>query len=136
MALAAAIYLCLSCSHRGQNQSTGSALSGPHVRTLGSGKQIKVLGIRETESPEGKTLILEYATPLGIEKHEALQREVEEIWVDFREDAERSGASVVVIEAMRAPAIGVDFSLYRNKDGSWRKSGGFAYPSPKEEPRG
>lgn len=127
--LAIGAYLCFACQ-AGKEQGTAiSPANVPQFLTLSSGQRIEILGV--WDEPEGKRIMIEYFTEL---EYEALQREVREIWNHFRPYAEQAGATTVIIGAMEAPATGIDFSLYRNDDGSWRESGGFfPYPHSNDE---
>jgi hypothetical protein len=97
------------------------------VRTLSSGKQIKVMSLQQTTQANlGATLVLDYVTTLKIEDRENLKREVEEIWADVRKDADQAKVDAVFIVANEAPVgRSTSFTFRRNTDGTWRQSGGF-----------
>ena len=138
MVLAAVV--AAACEERPPDRDSSSTTSAVQERTLSSGKIIKVADIRQKESAElGATLIFEYFTELKIdfveEHHKALQHEAEEIWIDFRLDAEKAGAQTVfIIPTNPNTHESLSFALRRVQDGSWQKSGGFVYPSSRDEP--
>jgi hypothetical protein len=126
-----------ACEEPGSKQNNLSTTSAVQEITLSSGKIIRVADIRQRESAElGTTLTLEYFTEFKVDfaekYHKALQHEVEEIWAEFRPDAEKAGArTVFIVPTDPNTHESISFALRRDKDGSWQKSGGFVYPSSK-----
>jgi hypothetical protein len=101
---------------------------GLTVRTLPSGKAVKVLGIGPVTFADGTTsIMLKYLTDYGIADSVRLRMEVEEIWQEFRNDAERARTSVAIISAYEDPnaasiPAGKSFNyvFQKDPDGNWR----------------
>ena len=85
----------------------GGCQQGPQpqrVVTLPSGKQIRVLGVVRWNFSQGPpALMLQYQTDLKVSDLPALQREVSEIWPEFRKDAENGGFQSAIISANEIP---------------------------------
>jgi hypothetical protein len=98
------------------------------VRTLPSGKSLKVLGVNRVNFPQsGPALILKYQTEVDIKDHTALRREADEIWATFRSEAEQARVTGVVLSANSTPhgaiiqkSEGFNFVFQRGADGSWK----------------
>jgi hypothetical protein len=73
----------------------------PHqVRKLSSGKSVKVLSVTDINFGDGRrTLMVKYLTDIKIDDRLALRREADEIWVDFKAEAERASVSSAVLSA-------------------------------------
>lgn len=96
------------------------------IRTLRSGKQIEIISLDRARSTSEPTLALEYITHVQIGDQAAVQKEVEEIWIDLVKDADEAKVSMVIIEAAEGVVGGSRAFVYRrNPDGTWRKSSGF-----------
>lgn len=97
------------------------------LHTLSSGKQIKIIA-------EGKiffkvhtpALMLKYETNINIDDVASLKQEAEEIWKDFRFEAEKNGYTGVVLSAYQpsdgafiSHGKGYNFVFVKNKTGGW-----------------
>jgi hypothetical protein len=106
------------------------------TRRLRSGKELVITRDRLDNARLEFTYLTDFQIP---EEHEALQREVEEVWNEFlREEVEKEpGITVVYISPRDDPGVQpegvyeISFRLERNEAGEWKKLGGFAFPSPK-----
>jgi hypothetical protein len=92
---------------------------------------VEILDMYVTE--DGAELNLEYLTTRELmDEHEAVQREVEQMWEAFlEEEAEAQGVRIVRVEVLEKvetiPVLGMNFKLTKQAEG-WRKEGGFAFP--------
>jgi hypothetical protein len=117
--------LVVLCSVIGLSCASHQSLT---VRTLPSGKQVKVIGIGPVTFEDGTTsIMLKYQTDLRIADSVRLRREVEEIWQEFRVDAEKARMNVAIISAYEDPGAsaiqtGKTFNYVFEKipDGNWR----------------
>jgi hypothetical protein len=105
------------------------------VETLPNGKQLKVLSINTVKmaTPNGvlSYLRLDYQTDLNISDVAALQKEVDEIWPYFKNNAEQAGMDEAIIRANSAPkgtfiqeTKSHAFAYEKGPDGRWSRSGG------------
>lgn len=88
---------------------------------------------------ERSELVLEYRTTHDLMgEHEAVQREVERIWIDFlREEAERADVETIRVDVEEkgwdvfedgVAQMGMSFRIRKDESGEWQKEGGFAFP--------
>src|ERR1041384_6962999 len=74
------------------------------LHKLKSGKEIKVFGVMPIHfSNDSPALMLKYQTDLKISNRDALQSEVEEIWMDFKAAADNGKFSGAIISANEKP---------------------------------
>src|SRR5258708_5549330 len=93
--------LLLLCSVVALNCGSQQSLT---VRTLPSGKLVKVIGIGPITFADGTTsIMLQYLTDFGIADSVRVRMEVEEIWQEFRKDAEKAQTNVAIISACEDP---------------------------------
>ncbi len=98
------------------------------VRTLPSGKLVKVIGIGPVTFADGTTsIMLQYLTDFGIADSMRVRMEVEEIWQEFRKDAEKAQTSVAIISACEDPSVSAiergkafNFVFQKGPDGTWK----------------
>src|SRR5262245_7811739 len=70
------------------------------VRTLRSGKAVKVMGIGQINfSKAPPALMLNYLTDLNVQDRVALRKEADEIWEEFRPEVEKAGLSGAILSA-------------------------------------
>jgi hypothetical protein len=94
---------------------------------LPSGKDIKVTGIMRLHSLNSDpALVLNYLTDIPIDDHEALRKEVDEIWTVFRKDVENGGLNGGIIRATHIEGGGFikhgntyGFVFRKREDGNW-----------------
>jgi hypothetical protein len=100
------------------------------LRTLRSGRTVKVLGVGRTQLPEesGPTLILRYQTDIAMSDTAELLREAEDIWHDLQAEADSAKVGGVVLSATAAPTGGVvsmshryNFVYEKAGDGTWHR---------------
>lgn len=104
------------------------------VRTLSTGKSIKMIGIHRDEA--ANSIDLEYLTDLRLDQRSSLETEVEQVWRDLlKVEAEKAGAlRAYVLPQERdevrpdAPTTqrAVGFVYARGSDGRWSKASGFS----------
>lgn len=117
--------LLLLCSAVALNCGSQQSLS---VRTLPSGKMVKVIGIGPVTFGDGTTsIMLQYLTDFGIADSLRVRMEVEEIWQEFRKDAEKAQTSVAIISACEDPSGSAiergkafNFVFQKGSDGEWK----------------
>ena len=98
------------------------------VRTLPSGREVRVLSVMPIRFQNGETtLMLKYETVLKVEDTTRIRAEVKDIWSAFRVDAESAHVTSAIISALEIPsgfivknAKGYNFVFERAPDGSWR----------------
>ena len=103
----------------------GTPQTTPHK--LSSGKVIKVSGEGKTNFSNGGTaLVLNYETDIPISDSEKLGKEIDEIWVDFQNEAEQAQVNSCVIRAthyegnsMMRSGSGYGFIFEKRADGKW-----------------
>jgi len=105
--------------------------TGPGYRAsnLPNGKQIKVINITKMFFSKGDTsLILDYQTDINLDNKVALEKEVDEIWLFFKNDVEKAGLNAALIRANEAPKgtfiqtkNQFGFAFHKNADGSWTR---------------
>jgi len=135
-----ALITCQARKEKGKGDLVNSDARGAEeqqaeTRRLRSGKEILISRDRLDSARLEFTYLTHFQIP---EEHEALQREVEEIWDEFlREEVEKEpGVTVVYISPRDDPRVepeGVfemSFRLKRNEAGEWQKLDGFAFPPP------
>lgn len=101
------------------------------VRTLGSGKQVKTISVTPVKFSDGSTsLMLKYQTDLKISDSEALKKEVNEIWQEFKIEVERNNMKDAIVSANEAPRGFIakqnksyNFVFRKSTDGSWSMMG-------------
>ena len=111
--------------------------AGPkyQLHTLPDGKQIKVIKITKVAmaTPKGPVsyLKLDYQTDLPLSNKVALEKEIEQIWVAFKNDAEQAGLNEAVISANTLPtgtlvqkSSSRGFAYKKSASGQWSRSGG------------
>src|SRR5437867_2507005 len=77
---------------------------GYEVRTLSSGKALRVLGVQKMNLPDGgPTLVLQYQTDIKKDDQEALRKEAREIWADFKADVESANLGSAILSANFTP---------------------------------
>ncbi len=93
---------------------------------LNSGKSVELLNARETETPGGAALVLEYLTRISLDDITTLHKEADELWEKFVVEAERGKYKVAIISA-HAPdkddtATDRDpfDTVYEKINGAWR----------------
>ena len=85
----------ISCTSRGPTYQ---------VRTLSSGKPLRVLGVGTINFPEGgPALMLQYQTDIKLDDLAALRKEADEIWADFKGDVERANVGSAILSANSVP---------------------------------
>jgi hypothetical protein len=122
LVVAATVLLGQDCRRSGTAPEALSP-SPLQIRTLSSGRQIKVAGV---DNVNGNTLFFSYVPDLGIDDREALRPEVEDIWKDVRQEAEKADAKEVIIEARTgshhakiAALLSIVFVYRRDPNGAW-----------------
>jgi hypothetical protein len=109
-------------------QCGGASAPPSQARTLPSGRTIQVLGVGTINFPEGgPALMLKYETGIDIKDQAALRQEADEIWVDFRTEAERANVASAILSANSKPrgvlmqqAQGYNFVFQRDSTGAWK----------------
>ena len=94
----------------------------PELRTLGSGKQVAILSVTDTETESGyRTLHVHYATELSVKDHVALVPEIEDVWAVFLKQAERGHYDAVMISphASDSSDVKTTFPITQGDDGEW-----------------
>ncbi len=112
--------------------SSLSACTGPRTTSqkLVSGRTIRVISIAPmTFKESGPALIFKYQTDIKLDQMQPLSQEVDEIWADFKPQAEKAGVKGVAVSANEAPH---GWPIYTNKaftfvfvkqpDGTWKRS--------------
>jgi len=103
---------------------------GYQVRTLSSGKALRVLGVARMNLPDGgPTLVLQYQTDIKMDDQAALKKEAREIWADFKADVESANLASAILSANFAPqqASGqmdqiYNFAYVKDSSGAWKCS--------------
>lgn len=103
---------------------------GYEVRTLSSGKALRVLGVQKMNLPDGgPTLVLQYQTDIKKDDQEALRKEAREIWADFKADVESANLGSAILTANFAPQGGssledqiYNFVYVKDSSGEWKCS--------------
>jgi len=103
---------------------------GYEVRTLSSGKALRVLGVQKVNLPDGgPTLILQYQTDIKKDDQEALRKEAREIWADFKADVESANLGNAILSANFATqgSSSLEDQIYnfvyvKDSSGAWRCS--------------
>lgn len=121
------VMLCLSSlaafSARGQDTNK---ITSAGIKTLPSGKQIKVVSIVPMHFSGGDALILNCETDISIDDKTALRKEADEIWSLFRknvEDASMTNGVIRVTHPEGSGSItqskGYGFVFEKRGDGQW-----------------
>jgi hypothetical protein len=101
----------------------------PHqVRKLSSGKSVKVQSVTDVNFGDGRrTFMVKYLTDIKIDDRLALRREADEIWVDFKAEAERANVSSAVLSATSLSGGGIiprgrsyNFVFQKDAAGVWK----------------
>ena len=98
------------------------------VRTLSSGKPLRVLGVGTMNFTEGSpALMLRYQTDLKLEDQVALRKEADEIWADFKSDVERANVGSAILSANSVPqgtiiqkSQSYNFVFVKDPNGEWK----------------
>jgi hypothetical protein len=89
-------------------------------------KQLNVIAICYFEDfqEKGRTISLEYVTQVNIRDRKALLKEVDEVWRQFRPEAERLHAKRALINPNSAKAGGIStaFVFEADDQGRWRRT--------------
>jgi hypothetical protein len=104
-----------------------SSRSNYSEHKLPSGRVIKVIGIMKMSFSQGEpALMLRYYTDISITTNASeLQKEVQEIWEEFRSDVETSKLSTAIISANEMPhgiisqTHGFNFTFKKQSNGEW-----------------
>jgi hypothetical protein len=94
----------------------------PELRTLGSGKQVAILSVTDTETDSGhRTLHVDYATERSVDDHGALVPEIQDVWAVFLKEAERGHYDTVMISphAGDSSDVKTTFPITHGDDGKW-----------------
>ncbi len=101
------------------------------IRTLSSGKTIKVISFGPVESKPSKVM-LDYVTDLSIYDSAPLEKEVEEIWADIRNEVPRDADRVEIMprepseRRQNAPIQALSKAYVYDRCGErWCKGSGF-----------
>lgn len=116
--------LCLTACGCG-----GQSAPRYEVRTLASGKPLKVLGVGTLNFPQGgPALMLKYVSDVGLDDRTALSKEADEIWAGFQSEAEKAGVGSVILSANSPPGGGIiqhgrafNFVYQKDSTGAWRR---------------
>lgn len=101
-----------------------------NVLKLPSGNEVRILDVRKlTFSNSAPAVMIKYQTKLKIDDLRALRKEAEEVWPNFKAEAEKHGLKNAVLSANESPkevlgAIvtgnqGYNFPFTRFDDGTW-----------------
>ncbi len=95
-------------------------------RRLPSGRVVKVAGIGEMRFSAGDpALMLKYYSEVSFDKPAELKAEAEEIWQEFRKEADKGGFKAAIISANEMPhgmiskTRGWNFVYEKRSDGTW-----------------
>ncbi len=107
------------------------------LKTLPTGKQVKVLSIHPLTFGDGPTsMVLAYQTDLKITDSVALRKEVQEIWFFFRDEVNRTNFRGAVISANEVPTGFIvthnntfNFVFQKNQDSTWTMSPDYGIPT-------
>ncbi len=99
------------------------------VRTLASGRPLRVLGVGTINFPRGgSALMLRYVSDVGLDDRAALSKEADEIWAGFQPEAEKANVGSVILSANSVPSNGIiqhqqafNFVYERDSTGIWRR---------------
>jgi len=104
--------------------------SGPALKTvtLPSGKIVRVISVMPIHFSSGETsLMLKYQTDLKVSDHEALRKEVDEIWSSFQTDANNARVQSAIVSANEVPQGTIiktgqafNFVYKKSADGAWQ----------------
>lgn len=119
VSLSVALALLTACSVGPQYQ----------IQTLPNGKQVKLIAVTRMASTNGnKWMVLKYQTDLPISDVNAISREIDQIWVYFKNDVERAGMKDAVIKASSAPTGTIvqeskayNVAYKKGQDGTWSR---------------
>jgi hypothetical protein len=110
----------------------GCTGSGPsyQVRTLSSGRPLRVLGVMKMSFPKGgPALMLQYQTDIKMDDVAALRKEADDIWTDFKGEVERSSLSNAILSAHSIPQgafikreQSYNFAFVKSSTGEWKCS--------------
>ncbi len=106
-----------------------SCTSGPQyrVRTLQSGRVVKVMSVMRMNFSQGPpALMLKYQTDLKVSDKDELRKEIDDIWSEFRVEAEKGQFQSAIISANEKPSgfifttsSGYNFVFQKRSDGEW-----------------
>lgn len=104
--------------------------------TLPTGKQVKVLSSHPWTFRDGQTsMMLEYETDLKISDSVALRKEVQELWVFFRQELDLTEFTSAIIGAHEAPSGFIvthskafNYVFTKRKDGFWDMAPNYGIP--------
>jgi len=93
---------------------------------LPSGRVVKIAGIGKMQFSAGDpALMLKYYSEVSFDRPAELKAEVEEIWQEFRKDADKGGFKAAIISANEMPhgvissTRGWNFVYEKHADGTW-----------------
>ncbi len=97
------------------------------LHTLSSGKQVRVLAEGKVTFKEGPpALMLKYETDISFDDTASLRKEAEEIWRDFKDEAEKYGYTTAILSANQPSRGGTasfgkmyNFVFVKNEAGEW-----------------
>jgi len=86
------------------------------------------MGVTAMNFPQGgPALMLKYMTDVKIDDRVALRKEADEIWADFRPEAEKANVSSVILSANSIPSGGIiqrgqayNFVFQKDPSGVWK----------------
>lgn len=98
------------------------------IRTLSSGRTLKVLGERRISFPQsGPALMLQYQTDVPLADTAALRAEAADVWRDYQARADSAGVQGAILSANMPPSGGLvshsggfNFVYRRGPAGEWR----------------
>jgi hypothetical protein len=90
LVLVAQLLVMLACTEPSSSPDEKS-------RTLSGGRRVRILSIARVSA--GPALALTYETSFPMGNHQDLEKEVDELWVGFRPQAEGAGVRMAIIEA-------------------------------------
>ncbi len=107
------------------------------LKTLPTGKQVKVLSIHPLTFGDGTTsMVLAYQTDLKITDSASLRKEVQEIRFFFRDEVNRANVRGAVISANEVPTGFIinhyntfNFVFQKNQDSTWTMSPDYGIPT-------
>jgi len=102
------------------------------LRSLGGGKEIRVVEITRDEGPP-RVIEIEYWTDIPLSDRANLQAEVEAVWAGLMHKEAEDAKAVRAYIYPRTPDSGdgrftdrtTSFSYVRDQEGTWSKAGGF-----------
>jgi hypothetical protein len=100
---------------------------GPRVETrkLRSGREVRILEVAPTKFSDGtEALMVKYQTHQPMDDLAGLKAEAQEIWAEFKVEAERANAEGAILNANSdPPGKAHSFLLKKDSDGTWFEVG-------------